>query len=202
MSRSYNLMTYLVLSILVMGVNALPPSDSLHLVWKDHFNGETLDATKWAPAPEWFRQGASYWNDENYSLDGEGHLTLTVSEQNDSILAGAIRTHRLFDQTYGYFEVKCKLPQIKGGWAAFWMMPSSNKYGGWPKSGEIDIMEHVGYDASLVQFTGTITTVTITPVNITTVTITMFFFYYCHYYYCLFYYCHYYYSDNDYFNYY
>lgn len=123
---------------------ALPPSDSLHLVWKDNFDGNTLNSSKWKSAPEWFRQGGSYWSNNNYRLNGEGQLILSVNEQNDSVFAGAIRTHKLFDQSYGYFEVKCKLPQIKGGWAAFWMMPYGNKPGQEGLDGtEIDIFESI-----------------------------------------------------------
>lgn len=46
---------------------------------------------------------------------------------------------------YGRVEVRAKIPGGLGTWAAIWMMPEDNHYGHWPKSGEIDIMEHVGY---------------------------------------------------------
>lgn len=42
-------------------------------------------------------------------------------------------------------DVRAQLPSGKGTWPAIWMLPAENKHGGWPKSGEIDIMEHVGY---------------------------------------------------------
>jgi len=42
-------------------------------------------------------------------------------------------------------EVRAKLPAGLGTWPAIWMLPTENKYGGWPNSGEIDVMEHVGY---------------------------------------------------------
>lgn len=41
--------------------------------------------------------------------------------------------------------MRAKLPSGRGTWPAIWMLPSQNTYGGWPKSGEIDIMEHVGF---------------------------------------------------------
>lgn len=50
------------------------------------------------------------------------------------------------DFLYGRFEIKAKLPKGRGTWPAIWMMPTDSKYGHWPNSGEIDIMEHVGYD--------------------------------------------------------
>jgi len=45
----------------------------------------------------------------------------------------------------GKLEIRCKNPVGRGTWPAVWMMPVQDTYGGWPKSGEIDIMEHVGY---------------------------------------------------------
>merc|ERR1712039_429392 len=52
------------------------------------------------------------------------------------------------DYLYGKVSIRARLPrgQATGTWAALWMMPRTSEYGGWPKSGEIDIMEHVGYD--------------------------------------------------------
>ncbi len=54
---------------------------------------------------------------------------------------------------YAYVEVKAKLPKGRGTWPAIWMMPDASTYGGWPKSGEIDIMEHVGYDPGVIHGT-------------------------------------------------
>jgi len=114
------------------------------IVWSDDFNGTQLDATKWAPCPAWNRQGGSYWEADNLSLNGSGKLTLEVTERNDSVFCGAIRTRNLFDQKYGYFEVRCKVPQIQGGWAAFWLMPYQNKSGSQGNDGtEIDVFESI-----------------------------------------------------------
>ncbi len=44
------------------------------------------------------------------------------------------------DFKYGRFEVSAKLPSGQGSWPAFWMLPTDEVYGGWPKSGEIDIL--------------------------------------------------------------
>lgn len=61
-------------------------------------------------------------------------------------------THSV-SRTYGYVEVKAKLPFGRGTWPAIWMLPDSATYGGWPRSGEIDIMEHVGFDPGVVHGT-------------------------------------------------
>jgi beta-glucanase (GH16 family) len=54
------------------------------------------------------------------------------------------------DWTYGRFEVRAKLPSGRGAWPAIWMLPTGWSYGGWPRSGEIDIMEHVGFDPDVI----------------------------------------------------
>ena len=119
-------------------------TDTLVLIWNDEFNGSELDNSKWGFCPEWFRQGKSYWEANNAWVDGNGNLILKVSESNGQVYAGAIRTHNKYNQKYGYFEVRCKVPQIKGGWAAFWMMPYGNKVGSQGNDGtELDIFESI-----------------------------------------------------------
>lgn len=54
------------------------------------------------------------------------------------------------DFLYGRFEVRAKVPYGRGTWPAVWMLPTDWVYGGWPNSGEIDILEHVGYDQNVV----------------------------------------------------
>ncbi len=119
-------------------------TNNLNLVWADEFNGNTLDASKWKVPPAWNRQGGSYWSADNYEMTGNGQLRLSVTEKNGKVYCGALRTHNLFDKKYGFFEVRCKVPQMKGGWAAFWMMPYGNKPGNAGNDGtEIDIFESI-----------------------------------------------------------
>lgn len=54
------------------------------------------------------------------------------------------------DFLYGRFEVRAKVASGRGTWSAVWMLPTEWKYGNWPSSGEIDILEHVGYDQDVV----------------------------------------------------
>ena len=56
-----------------------------------------------------------------------------------SYLSGMIMSDGCFDQTYGYFEIKAKVPKGKGIWPAFWLLPASHK---WPP--EIDVFEMFG----------------------------------------------------------
>ena len=53
-------------------------------------------------------------------------------------------------RTYGRIEIRAKLPTAQGTWPAIWMLPEDMAYGGWPASGEIDILEHVGCDLGTI----------------------------------------------------
>ncbi len=114
----------------------------------DDFDGDTLDETKWETCPEWDRQGGcSHWNPANVSLDGQGNLLLKAdyTEGSDLLQCGAIRTYGKFEQTYGYFEIRCKFQTKDGFWSAFWMMPRENSDAviGGGDGTEIDIFEQV-----------------------------------------------------------
>ena len=60
------------------------------------------------------------------------------------VKSARIRTAESFSFTYGKVEVRAKLPRGDWLWPAIWMLPRDNQYGGWPASGEIDIMESRG----------------------------------------------------------
>lgn len=122
----------------------------------DDFNGTKLDTSKWSLCPEWDRQGASHWNNDMTSLDGNGNLLLKADYISGSNLlqCGAIRTKGKFNQARGYFEIRCKLQSTDGFWSAFWMFPESgcqtpNNSGdpyripGGTDGTEIDIFEQV-----------------------------------------------------------
>ncbi|MFT3934504.1 MAG: glycoside hydrolase family 16 protein [Chitinophagaceae bacterium] len=129
------------------------------LVWSDEFNYTGLpDSTKWG-----YQTGGGGWgNDElefytnkhigNASV-GNGVLSIKVAKEN---YQGAKYTSaRLVSNgdakwKYGRIEIKAKLPRGRGVWPAIWMMPAEQSYGYWPKSGEIDIMENVGYNPDSV----------------------------------------------------
>lgn len=133
-----------ILSLIGLNSTFSQVAKNLNLVWSDEFNGTTLDESKWAHPPAWNRQGGSFWSDENYEMTGDGKLKLTVTERNDSVFCGALRTRNLFDKKYGYFEVRCKVPQMHGGWGAFWLMPYQNKPGNAGNDGtEIDVFESI-----------------------------------------------------------
>jgi beta-glucanase (GH16 family) len=89
----------------------------------------------------------------NTDATGMGALTLraigTGASPNTSYTSGRIKTGpstNLFSQTAGLFEFRAKMPAGNGLWPALWMMPKNMEYGGWPTSGEIDVMEGKGQD--------------------------------------------------------
>ncbi len=84
----------------------------------------------------------------NCAIDGSGHLVITAL----SNLTSA-RIESVPSWTYGTLEVGAQLPSGAGLWPAIWMMPVGSVYGGWPNSGEIDIMEQRGSSPTVVHFT-------------------------------------------------
>jgi beta-glucanase (GH16 family) len=67
---------------------------------------------------------------------------------NNPIMSARVRTVNSFSFTYGRIEIEAQLPKGDWIWPAIWMLPADNAYGTWPASGEIDIMESRGNDAS------------------------------------------------------
>jgi len=103
----------------------------------------------------WGNKELQYYSDgrkENARVEN-GHLI--IEARRESMKAQDYTSARLVskgkgDWTYGRFEVRAKLPSGRGSWPAIWMLPSGKDYGGWPGGGEIDIMEHVGFDPDVI----------------------------------------------------
>ncbi|PST83638.1 hypothetical protein C7T94_13965 [Pedobacter yulinensis] len=124
------------------------------LVFSDEFNtAGNFDATKWGYCP---RQ-TSAWNKfltstPNYASVNGTDLVLNmdnavIAGDNVPYHSGGIQTSGKFSIRYGKVEVRAKFKKGQGSWPAIWMMPEVPvSYGGWPNSGEIDIMEHVNYE--------------------------------------------------------
>lgn len=126
------------------------------MVWNDEFDGTALDSSKWTlQTGDGCAEGICGWGNnelqtyqaENVSVSN-GTLTLTAREQrvrNKNYTSGRIRTLGKGDWTFGRFEARLRLPQGQGIWPAFWMLPTDEVFGGWPSSGEIDVMEMIGH---------------------------------------------------------
>ena len=119
------------------------------LVWRDEFNGTAVDTNKWdydIGGHGWGNGEAQYYTRENATVsDGLLHITAKKEEMGSNhYTSSRMVTRGKYAVKYGYIEAKISLPEIQGMWPAFWMMPENSIYGGWPQSGEIDIMEARG----------------------------------------------------------
>jgi beta-glucanase (GH16 family) len=129
------------------------------LTWSDEFNaadGTAPDPAKWS-----FDLGGGGWGNEelesytsrpvNVQQKG-GNLVITAVKEDytgkDGVArpytSARIKTKGLFSQAYGRVEARMQLPLGKGIWPAFWMLGDDIETVGWPKAGEIDIMENIG----------------------------------------------------------
>lgn len=121
-----------------------------NLVWSDEFDGDTLDLEKWVYEINGSGGGNNelqYYTDQNTEVsDGTLKIIAKLEEYlGKDYTSSRITTQDNFEFKYGIVEIRSKQPAGKGTWSAHWMMPATPSYGGWPNSGEIDIMEFVGY---------------------------------------------------------
>ncbi len=121
------------------------------LVWNDEFDATAVDTGKWrfenwAPGHvnnELQRYVAGGVLNGNYTAFIEdGILKIRAMKVDGQVISARMNTRKSWK--YGYMEARINLPSGKGTWPAFWMMPDDQS-DGWPKCGEIDIMEEVGY---------------------------------------------------------
>jgi beta-glucanase (GH16 family) len=130
------------------------------LVWSDEFDkpGQP-DPAKWSYEKGFVRNGEKQFYTDNRRENArveDGHLIIEARKEKmagGEFTAASLITEGHASWTYGRFEVKAKLPAARGTWPAIWMLPNDFGKVGWPKCGEIDIMEHVGYDPGKVHGT-------------------------------------------------
>ena len=127
--------------------------------WSDEFDYTGLPlSTKWGydvGGSGWGNNEKQFYTDNNNARVANGMLTITAKKEDYvgmKYSSARMITKNKLDALYGRFEIRAKLPSGKGTWPAIWMLPTDYSYGDWPKSGEIDIMEHVGYDQNNVHF--------------------------------------------------
>ena len=124
------------------------------LVWSDEFSYTGLpDSSKWSydvGGNGWGNNELEYYTkaDTANAVVRNGFLYLTARKQQNGksgYTSARLVTKGKGDWLYGRIEVRAQLPAGRGLWPAIWMLPTDWKYGGWPASGEIDIMENVGF---------------------------------------------------------
>ncbi|WP_448566519.1 family 16 glycosylhydrolase [Thalassotalea ganghwensis] len=132
-------------------IDPTAPVTDWQLVWSDEFDGTSIDSTKWnhevncAGGGNNEQQCYTDSSDNSFIADGLLHIVAMPAEEgaDKPYTSARLTTKYKGDFKYGRFEMRAKLPSGQGSWPAFWMMPTDEVYGGWPKSGEIDIMEAV-----------------------------------------------------------
>jgi beta-glucanase (GH16 family) len=144
------LVAFLCLFI-IAGVGA---QQKRNLVWSDEFNYKGLpDPKKWGydtGGRGWGNNELQYYtfqNTKNARVEN-GHLIIEVHKEqmgNNNYNSARLVTKGKGDWTHGRIEVSAKLPKGLGTWPAIWMLGSKTPLK-WPDDGEIDIMEHVGFD--------------------------------------------------------
>lgn len=162
----------LVVTGLVVSPTAQPAAAAIGgLTWSDEFTGTAgtaPNASRWA----YDTGGSGNGNNElqyyttstsNAALDGNGNLVITARKENPAnygcwygtcqYTSARLKTQGKFTQAYGRFEARLKVPRGQGLWPAFWMLGDNIGSVGWPTSGEIDIMENVGFEPGTVHGT-------------------------------------------------
>lgn len=128
-------------------------------VWAEEFNYNGLpDSSKWSydrgtGCPDlcgWGNNELQFytWNRPENARVENGKLIIETRKedfQGSKYTSARLVTKQKGDWKYGRIEIRAKLPAGRGLWPAIWMLPTRWEYGGWPRSGEIDIMENVGY---------------------------------------------------------
>jgi beta-glucanase (GH16 family) len=150
---------------------------SWEIAWQEDFDGPELDATKWThnvwPPRKVNDEDQAYTaRTKNVRIE-DGHLVIEAHREDyegAAYTSGRIHSSGKADFLYGRFEVRARLPRGQGTWPAIWMLPSdpmlyattcsndadwqgSDDCDAWPNSGEIDIMEHVGYQMNHIHGT-------------------------------------------------
>jgi beta-glucanase (GH16 family) len=145
-----------------------PPPASYKLSWNDDFNGadgSSPDASKWTYDTG---VGGNGWGNneletytnrtKNAQIQG-GNLVITAvketyADPSDGVTrnytSARLKTQGLFSQAYGRFEARIKIPAGQGMWPAFWTLGNDISSVGWPKCGEVDIMENIGKEPGTV----------------------------------------------------
>ncbi len=126
--------------------------------WADEFSGDAIDESKWNFELGNFGGGnnelQTYTKENTEVVDGKMVITAR-RETKDQRSYTSSRLTTKYKGNFQYVRIitRAKMPSGRGTWPAIWMMPVMNSYGGWPNSGEIDIMEYVGYDKNRIHTT-------------------------------------------------
>jgi beta-glucanase (GH16 family) len=133
----------------------IPRAVAYQLIWADEFNGSSLNTANWNVdvGNPGVNSEQEYYQASNVTETG-GNLVITAQNQSvagQPYTSGKIDTYGKFSTTYGRIEARIALPMVQGMWPAFWMLGNSINTGtSWPQCGEIDIMEQVNTNNTIL----------------------------------------------------
>lgn len=135
----------------------LSQNDSKKLVWEENFNGKTINEKTWNyelgnGCPQlcgWGNNENQLYTKENHAVK-DGILTIAAKYDGKNYTSTRITTKGKKEFQYGRIEARAKLPLGTGLWPAFWMLGVKISEVGWPKCGEIDILEYVGKEPDYI----------------------------------------------------
>jgi hypothetical protein len=124
------------------------------LVWSDEFDGASINLDNWTHELGKSGWGNNEWQDyTNLSANSyieNGKLVIKATSNYGNYYSARMITKGKKEFTYGRIDIRAKMPEGKGIWPALWMLGGNISSAGWPKCGEIDIMEFLGHDTMTV----------------------------------------------------
>ena len=147
--------------ITIISFSVLYSIDSLgqKLVWAEEFNSAGLpDSKNWSydvGDHGWGNNELQFYRRENTELK-DGFLVITAKQESAgtrNYTSSRLKTQGKKVFQFGRIDIRAALPKGQGIWPAFWMLGTDIKTNPWPACGEIDIMEHVGFDPAVVHGT-------------------------------------------------
>jgi len=146
-----------LLLFLVLNYSVFSQKNPYKLVWEENFNDTKLDETSWnfelgSGCPNlcgWGNNEAQFYTKENHKIEN-GILIISAKKDSNSYTSTRITTQNKKVFQYGKIECRAKLPIGKGLWPAFWMLGENITKIGWPKCGEIDILEYIGKEPDMI----------------------------------------------------
>jgi beta-glucanase (GH16 family) len=164
---------HILLTAAALALQGMAAEQNWNLVWSDEFDqAGAPDPARWTNEVGMIRnREAQYYaagRSENIRVEN-GRLVIEARKEkfpnpgfdpartNDwrrqefaQFTSGSLTTKGKFQPRYGRIEVRAKLPSARGVWPAIWMLGTNITEVGWPRCGEIDIMEFVGYDPGAI----------------------------------------------------
>ena len=116
------------------------------LVFADEFAGATIDRSVWSFGSGFTNDNVHYYTDRTLNAQLSGGMLQIIARKESyngyAFTSALLQTKNAISWRYGRIEARMKMPAGAGFVPAFWMMPADDRYGWWPCSGEIDIMEY------------------------------------------------------------